>query len=94
MSDEDPKVVGGRRARGARRKLTQQNTEDVEAGEIAVGDVVVHPNFRHPISVVGKSNFGGLVSLDAKHDNDPVNWQIAETATIRRVLPEPEEAEG
>lgn len=93
MSDE-PTVVGGRRARGARRKLNRQNTTDISARDVQPGDLLLHENFREPMEVTGV-----VVSTPIGSDEEVVSiqtrqasWQAKASVVVRRI--EPEEAEG
>ncbi len=89
----DPVEIGGRRARGGRRKLTEQNVQDATADDIQIGDLIVHPNFRNPVQVTGVLKTGGLVTLDALHSGDPVSWHLKEDAAVRRITPEEADCE-
>lgn len=92
MPDEQT-VIGGRRARGAvPRKLTAQNTEDVAAADLEIGDLVLHESHRGPITVKSASTTTEEPFITTLH-TDKNTWKLPAEHVVRRVIPEPLEAE-
>ncbi len=83
MTDE-PTTIGGNRARGARRKLTSLNTEDVPVSDIGIGDLVLHPNRREPVTILERTVEEHYITLTA----EGLIWQIKNDVLVKRVLPE------
>lgn len=92
----DSVEVGGRRARGARRRLSRQNIEDVLPTEVQPGDLLMHESFRDPMKVsevlVVRTTDDEVLHVTII--TPQASWQVGPAATVRRIIQDPEEAEA